>query len=498
MKLVDEFKNMPKDLVYEMYLAIVYDCKDYDEISRPKMLESIVKQYQEENYLYNICTTRELDFLKYISNNKITAKDLKKYDWEIKTLNEKAIFSMVTLDIFEEQRKSVQEALKFYENAKNYNEKDALIFMIGFTRMNLQIATQALESIITGISNIDHQTFEILLSAPLFHYYCEFSYEYNETLDKELEFINYRNYWDLLDDFEYELQKYGRAGTLNINFQDFKDIFYYGVPIHVPSVKKMYDEISKRTDKWSMLRLIEEVRILHNTIVLDTLITDKKLYEIITEALMDMPCAVMNSLTPKEYLKDIETEEELDSKLTIIPQLNAHLTKKEADLYYKIYFALLEYTNNKYHVSNITKIYKQNYLNPEILKPINKYLWEHKKILNDFINDNLYNFNKEELDIVANFKTAKMDYFTVCGFTEEYTMFLSKDGILYMVKGIRDNLDNILNVNNLPIILETTLLMFKDKIIYNGFVGQINMGFGTNLKKTVLEEIKTALVYYHL
>ena len=71
MKLKDEFIKLPKEMVYDMYLSIVYDCKDYDNITRGKMLDAIIQEYQQENYLYFICTKKELAFLNYIQNNKL-------------------------------------------------------------------------------------------------------------------------------------------------------------------------------------------------------------------------------------------------------------------------------------------------------------------------------------------------------------------------------------------------------------------------------------------
>ena len=50
MKLKDEFIKLPKLLLYETYLRIVYDPKDYDRISRKKMLEEIIKEYNQEDY----------------------------------------------------------------------------------------------------------------------------------------------------------------------------------------------------------------------------------------------------------------------------------------------------------------------------------------------------------------------------------------------------------------------------------------------------------------
>ena len=118
MKLKDEFKKMPKELVYDMYDTLVYDVKYYDNITRDKMLDSIISEYKQDGYLYHICTERELLFLKYIQDNKLTKEDLKKYEWEINELNKKVIFSLVTLNVYEEQEENVTKALNMYNKAE--------------------------------------------------------------------------------------------------------------------------------------------------------------------------------------------------------------------------------------------------------------------------------------------------------------------------------------------------------------------------------------------
>ena len=58
MKLKEEYSEQPKELLYEIYLKIVYKAKDYDDITRNKMLEEIIKEYNQEDYLYHICTKK--------------------------------------------------------------------------------------------------------------------------------------------------------------------------------------------------------------------------------------------------------------------------------------------------------------------------------------------------------------------------------------------------------------------------------------------------------
>ena len=198
---------------------------------------------------------------------------------------------------------------------------------------------------------------------------------------------------------------------------------------------------------------------------------------------------------PKLFLNKKEEKLNLEFKGG---QKNAHLKLEDAKLFYKLYFALLEYTNNKYHLSNIKKIYKQNNLDPMDLYPINDYLWQYIDIIDNFIKDNSYKFNKEELTIIEGFKNSITDNFIIAGYDEEYTKLLNGEGKLYMIKGINCNIEEIIPSSELPIIINTTLLMFKDTIIFNSFFGTNNLKFGNDIKEFVIKEMKNVIKYYHL
>ena len=499
MKLKDEYLKLPKEMLYETYLKIVYKSKDYDNITRNKMLEEIIKEYDQENYLYHICTRKELDFLKYISKNKLSVDDIKKHEWEIKILNEKCIFSRVTLEVFEEQKQNVQDALKTYEQNNKKGIEDLIIFMISKVKTNAIMLTKVLTSMIESMYNIDKKRINSIMGSPLFHFYCEFSYEFFDFSKREEEFVSYRDYYDILDELTEARKIYGIAGSLSLDIRDDFDTFYYGFPIRKEKVKKMYDEINKRDDKEFLFQIIDESRVLNNRIGLDTFM-DNKLLEIVNAALNECPCAAMNGFTPKEYNDQLCEELDLDKEFSYIPQNNAHLCKKAADHYYKLYFALLDYINKKYKIhTEIKKIYKQEELDVNQLYDIDKYLWEHKEIIDDFIKDNNYKFTEEELSEVNEFKNAvTSDCFVIVGFDKEYTKILSDDGKLYMVKGIRADFDKIMNPKELPTIISTTLLMFNGNIVFKSFFGKIDIVFGNDVKKDIVDKMKSAVVHYHL
>ena len=499
MKLKEVLIKEAKEDVYDLYCSIVYDVEDYDDITRGKMLDLIIKEYQQKEYLYHICTTKELDFLKDFLSNSLKPSDLKKYDWEIKQLNSKGIFSMDYSCIYEEQLPNVQDAIRIYSSEKKIkqNEDQMILFLIGFIKTNVDMNIIALSTLISSMAKIDKEHINSFLAHPLIHFYCGF-YE-NNTFLKGTKFIYYRAYEHLLDDLFEARKEYGIAGSRNIDITSFLDMFYYGYPLQNKKVKKMYDTVSQLKGSGLYFEMITRARILNDRRDLSLFIEDDKLLQIIEDALDEMPCAAMNGFTPKEYQKEKNKDNTITQKFDLIPQNNAHLSKNAANTFYKLYFALLEYTNNQYHINkNIKKIYKQEEINPNELIEINQYLWDHKEVLDEFVSENPYHFDEEELSIINQFKSAVTGMFVIVGFEREYTKFLHEDGKIFMVKGVRCDIDQIIDSDSIPIVVETTLLMFKDKIVYNSFFAQVDISLGADFKEQVLLDMNKAMTYYHL
>ena len=148
-------------------------------------------------------------------------------------------------------------------------------------------------------------------------------------------------------------------------------------------------------------------------------------------------------------------------------QVNAHLSNEDADEFFDIYFALLEYTNNKYNINDLKKIYKKLHLDQEKVLEISDYMFDHPNIIDEFIKENPYNFSEEEINVTKDFKKhVKSNFLMIVGFDKDYTKILAEDGKLYMVKGLRSNIDEVVSRELIPTLISTTLIMFKGTIYF--------------------------------
>lgn len=178
---------------------------------------------------------------------------------------------------------------------------------------------------------------------------------------------------------------------------------------------------------------------------------------------------------------------------------SAALSKKDADLFYKTYFAILEYTNNYYHLNNL-KIYKQSNVNPYLLVPIIEKFYNNKElIITNFLKENPYKFKKEELEIVNNYKKAYRNLFIIVEYDYEYTK-IAFNNTIYMVKGLNSPIDEVILYNRLPYLAMTTLLPFKDQIIYDGILSSYgnNLDISSKMKMELINSLKAAPKIYHL
>ena len=166
-------------------------------------------------------------------------------------------------------------------------------------------------------------------------------------------------------------------------------------------------------------------------------------------------------------------------------------------LFYKIYFGLLEFTNKKYEIRNM-KIYNHHGINPYELKDIIDKFWENKEaIVLEFCLANPYKFNKEELEIASEFKKGIRSMFIIAKYDLEYTAFMERDKV-YMVKGLNDNIDNIISYKDLPYVAVTSIIPFKNVLTYDGILLGIGVKMGNSFYDMVAKEYDNMMKYYHL
>lgn len=168
-----------------------------------------------------------------------------------------------------------------------------------------------------------------------------------------------------------------------------------------------------------------------------------------------------------------------------------NLATEDARLFFKLFFALLAYTNRQLKitpkVSAPTDIPK---VGGDALMKMRDALYADSKLLVRFIEENPDHFTPEELGIVASWRHRVSGEFYLMRYLKKYAVFVpsKKSDHLYGVLGLYDPIETVIRGQPLPVLLKTTLLPFKGQIIYDGLVEPYTILFGKGIR-TDLEAI---------
>lgn len=162
------------------------------------------------------------------------------------------------------------------------------------------------------------------------------------------------------------------------------------------------------------------------------------------------------------------------------------LTKEDTDMFYKLNWSLLFYFNQKFNV--IMDLKEPNFRKENLEKVAKLHEKVHKdsSLIDSFIAENPFKFSSEELEIVSSWKKAVKSKFLIMKHGEQGTVFFeqSDNPKAYAVLGLYDDLEEIIPEEYLPVMVETTLLPFKGKIIYNGIFIPYNISFGRGIRNS--------------
>lgn len=168
------------------------------------------------------------------------------------------------------------------------------------------------------------------------------------------------------------------------------------------------------------------------------------------------------------------------------------LAKEDVELFYKLHWTLLFYTNQKYPVIEGLSLPNLEGQNMEDIAKLDEKLYSHLELIDSFINENPFNLNQEEITIIKSWKNFVRDKFFILSHQKEYTIFLNSDKELkaYGVLGLYDEIEDIIPFE--PCMVETTLLPFKGKIIYSGILRSFSISFGGGMKRTLNRDYQKA------
>ncbi len=161
------------------------------------------------------------------------------------------------------------------------------------------------------------------------------------------------------------------------------------------------------------------------------------------------------------------------------------LSEQDAKLYYKLWFPLLDYVNQKCKVnSELKNIAGAKSLNPEEVKEVANVLWDNVDLIDSYLKACGDNLPEEHKEIVAGWKHRIRGQFIMERHLKKGSIFISmEEQKVYQVHGIISSWEEMFLFMPMPLLIEATFMPFRDVIISDGLVMPYNILIGSNMKR---------------
>lgn len=174
----------------------------------------------------------------------------------------------------------------------------------------------------------------------------------------------------------------------------------------------------------------------------------------------------------------------------------AQLSHHERKLFYETWYKLLDDVNCKLKVVDYK--FSLSYLDNHdelLLHKIREQLWGNPSLISEFIAEADY-LTEEEISLLLSWEQHHIKgKFALLKYTPDAAILMCIEGDdankLYAVKGMTSSIANSMK-RKLPVMLVTVLLPFKDKIIYDSFMGSYPLEFNDGVMDMFESEYEKA------
>ena len=159
------------------------------------------------------------------------------------------------------------------------------------------------------------------------------------------------------------------------------------------------------------------------------------------------------------------------------------LSPADAKLFMSLMLPLQWYVNQQAQVLSEIKTFEA-FCETEVEEKIQvrDYLFSHIELIDQFVQDNPNDIEEESLSIISGWKNFVREDFYIERFLKKNSIFIGASDNVYAVLGITDAPADFIDKRNLPLRIETILLPFKEKIVYDGFLRFYNIFFGSGIR----------------
>lgn len=162
------------------------------------------------------------------------------------------------------------------------------------------------------------------------------------------------------------------------------------------------------------------------------------------------------------------------------------LSQADASVFFEIMLQLQWYVCQQQNLlPNIKTFEEYTDTSMEEKVKVRNHLFTHPELIDQFTEENPANLPLDQLSIAADWKHFIRKDFYIERLLKRYSVFIDDDDTVYAVLGLNDSLNDLIDPRSLPIRVQTILLPFKGKIVYDGLLNWYNVFFGSGIKSSL-------------
>jgi hypothetical protein len=172
------------------------------------------------------------------------------------------------------------------------------------------------------------------------------------------------------------------------------------------------------------------------------------------------------------------------------------LSRDDADLFFRLHRSLMHFVNQRLGVvPEVAGPVEFAALPPEVRLNVRKAFFHDVDLIELFVDENSAHLSEEERDIILSWRHQVSGKFYVFRQLKNYMVFLDSGSppVAYGVVALTEPFESLIGPY-LPRMVETVLLPFKGKIVYDGLLSSYNISFGGGIKRMFNERYRQAKV----
>ena len=171
------------------------------------------------------------------------------------------------------------------------------------------------------------------------------------------------------------------------------------------------------------------------------------------------------------------------------------LEPQNAELFFKLHRTLMFFVNQRLKVLPEKLATPEEFaaLSPQVRLKVRDAFLAHTDVIESFAYENPAHLSEDELAIVSSWRHLVHGRFYVFRELKKYTVFLSASdpAIAYGVLALSQPFEELIGPC-LPVLTQTVLLPFKDRIVYDGLMSSYSISFGSGIRRGLNESFKDA------